>query len=277
MEMKGLRPDSVASYRQRLGWWLDRCGSVPPSRWTRGLLERTLAEQTTWGPRSKALLVAALRRMRRWAQRAGVFLPDLTAGVELPPYRPAPRVPLTAAEVDRLMAAATGHAYAPAVALAAYAGLSLGDLRTLTWGEVDLEAGWIVRRTGRQKTGVPLRVPILPALGTALRSIRPLHPAPDAVVCSRLPRTRRSLYRTLQRLYAQAGIERPKGSAWHLLRHSFGTLLMRAGVPSAVIGRLLSHQPGSVVTARYQHPDDRDLVAALEALGSHLRTTPVTG
>lgn len=225
-----------------------------------------------------AMAVAALRRLSRWARKSGVYVPEVTDGVEVPRQRQAARRALQPVEVDRLLAVLDGHRYAAAVALAAYAGLSLGDLRTLTWAEVDLEAGWIVRPEGRRKTGVALRVPILPQLATVLRAHRPLRP--HGLVCAGLPGARpksdgtmptgnaRSLYATLRRAYARAGL--PDARGWHLLRHSFGTLLMRAGVPTAVIGRLLSHRPGSVVTALYQHPDDTDLVDAMKALGASL-------
>lgn len=166
------------------------------------------------------------------------------------------------------MLAVARDRYRPAVALAAYAGLSLGDLRTLTWAEVDLGQGWIVRAAGRQKTGVGLRVPILPELAAVLHKARPLHPV--GPVCASLPASESSMHATIRRMYARAGVPSARGDGWHLLRHSFGTMLMRSGVPTAVIGRLLSHRPGSVVTALYQHPDDADLVQAMQAVQAGL-------
>lgn len=266
MRLKGLREATLAYYRQRLEWWLARHPGVPPARWTRALLERTLAEQAEWAPRTKGMLVAALRRLRRWARKGGAFMPDLTDELEMPVARPRSRAPLSGAEADRLLDAVKEHRYGPAVALALCAGLSLGDVRSITWGEVDLDAGWVMRRDGRQKTGVVLRVPILPELAEALRRARPLHPAPTEAVCTGLAKSRRANHETLRAILERAGIQRAPGESWHLLRHSFGTMLMRAGVPAAVIGRLLSHRPGSVVTQQYIHPDDGDLVRAMEAL-----------
>lgn len=268
LRMAGRREGTIDYYERRLQLWLAEHPGVPVHRWSRAMFEAHLARHADWSPRTRRIALAALRRLARWARRAGVFVPEVTEGVELPTGRTAPRRPLQPVEVDAVLAAADGHHYAPAVALAAYAGLSLGDLRTLTWGEVDLDAGWIVRAEGRQKTGRPLRVPILPQLATVLSSHRPLRPQPSALVCARLPARAQNTGETLRRLYLRAGL--PDASGWHLLRHSFGTLLMRAGVPTAVIGRLLSHAPGSAITALYQHPDDGDLVTAMRSLGAHL-------
>jgi integrase len=109
-------------------------------------------------------------------------------------------------------------------------------------------------------------VPILPQLAAVLTPKRPLRP--DGLKVCDLPKRLENTGETLRRLYARAGL--PAARGWHLLRHSFGTLLMRAGVPTPIIGRLISHRPGSVVTALYQHPDDADLVTAMQALGAYM-------
>lgn len=273
MQLAGLTADTLDYYGRRLRAWVAAFPQVPPARWTRAMLEQHLSAHPSWGQRARSIAVKSLRRLAGWAQEAGMVVSDPTKGLRLPRARPKPRTALAPAQVDALLAAADGHRYAPAIALATYAGLSLGDLRTLTWAEVDLEGGWLVRPAGRRKTGQPLRVPLLPRLAEILRAHRPLRPA-GLLVCAGLPRKSvRSSYRTLQRLFERAGIPYARGDAWHLLRHSFGTLLMRAGVPTPIIGRLLSHQPGSAVTSLYQHPDDADLVVAMAALGRSLSAT----
>lgn len=264
MKAKGLRQATLDYYARRLRLWLASVGNVPPHRWTRAMFDAHVAGRS-WAPRTLGIEVACLRRLASWAAKGRITVPDVTEGVELPRTRTAPRPVLAPDDVDRLLAAAEGHRYASAVALAAYAGLSLGDLYALTWAEVDLERGWVVRPGGREKTGGALRVPILPQLAAVLKRVRPLHAS--GPVC-RLPKSREGTAGPLRTLYRRAGL--PEARGWHLLRHSFGTLLMRAGVPAVLIGRLLSHQPGSSVTARYQHPDDADLVAAMASLHRYL-------
>lgn len=130
------------------------------------------------------------------------------------------------------------------------------------WSEVDLDAGWISRPRGRQKTGVPLRVPILPRLAEALKPVR----ATSGLVVT-LPAYDDG-YTSLKRLFARCGV-RTRGG-WHALRAGFGTLLGETGAQQAVIGRALSHRPGSAVTGRYVRPDDAALLAAMRRAGERL-------
>lgn len=268
-ETAGKADATRAAYERVLRRWVKANADAPPSKWDRKRVEAHLAAHR-WGSAHRRLVCATLRYFARWARESGSYVPDLTAGIALPPKSYKHRRALTPPEVDRLMAAARGRRYAPAVALAAYAGLSVMDVLTLRWDEVDLASGWIARLDGRHKTGQPLRVPIVPQLAEVLRAHKPLHA--KGRVCEGLPENaeNRAAHRALRRLYRRANLGVPKGEGWHLLRHSFGTLLMRAGVPHRVIGRLLSHAPGSSETAIYQHPDDSDLVAAMDAVKVHL-------
>lgn len=255
-------PGTLAYYRLHLSRWIAAHPGVPPTRWSRVMLDAYLAAHPDWAPRSRWMVVASLKRLRSWARGAGVYLPDVTAGLTLPRPRLKRREPLGPEQVDRLLAEVRGHRYEVPIALACYAGLSLGDLHALTWAEVGPDL--LSRPGGREKTGNQLRVPILPVLAEVLRRRRPLHAT--GPVCS-LPS---QSHETLKRIFARAGIAVERGNGWHLLRHSFGTLLMRAGVPQRVIGLLLSHAPGSMVTALYTTPDDGDLRAAIDALGRYM-------
>jgi integrase len=148
------------------------------------------------------------------------------------------------------------------VALALYAGLSRGDLRALTWREVDLRAGLVTRP--RHKTGRALRLPISPPLAEVLER----HRRRAGPVCPRLPKSDSSLGKALHRLCDKAGV--PRGGL-HRLRHTAATLLAAAGTDIATIGRILGHRPGSVVTLRYLHTDEERLRAAAEAVSEAVR------
>ena len=139
------------------------------------------------------------------------------------------------------------------------ANLSRADLRTITWREVDLEAGLICRP--RHKTGTRLRLP----MSAPLREILKRQRFKRGLVCPRLPKDEGSLYKALHRLCRRAGI--PTGG-WHRLRHTAATLLASAGTDVATIGRILGHRPGSVVTLRYLHTDDDRLREAADAVAS---------
>lgn len=256
MVTAGKRPGTLTYYGKHLKGWLAFVGARPARRWSRDLLEQHLAAHTAWSPRRRGMVVASVRRVVRWAKRAGLRVPQVHEGIELPREVKRARPSLDPADVDRLLGVVRGHRYEVPIALAAYAGLSLGDLYALQWGEV--ADGWITRPGGREKTGVDLRVPILPALAEVLTRRAPLRR--EGAVCGLLPKRRENTGETLRRIYARAGLAGHGG--WHLLRHSCGKLLMRAGVHRAVIGRWLSHRPGSVVTDIYTTPDDADLLDA---------------
>ena len=228
----------------------------PLADWTRRDLERYLSGRS-WSPRRVHMVAASCRRFLGWARRSGLSCQDWLAGVELPTCRTTERVIPNPAEVRALLVAARGRTIEAAVALAACAGLSLGDLRAITWGDVDLDGGWI--RTTRAKTGEPIRVPIVPTLAEVLLR----HRAAVGPVCRGLPATDPHLHEALRRIYRAAGVQ-PAG--FHGLRHAWASIMQREGVPVAAIGRLLAHRPGSVVTLRYLHVDDADLVAAAAAV-----------
>jgi integrase len=71
------------------------------------------------------------------------------------------------------------------------------------------------------------------------------------------PFTDHKMQTELNRLWESIG-ERPKQHSWHVLRHTFSTLLASEGVEPHVIDAVMGHRrPG--VAARYQHVIDRHL------------------
>lgn len=59
--------------------------------------------------------------------------------------------------------------------------------------------------------------------------------------------------------------ERPKGYSWHVLRHTFASVLDAAGIRGVVIDALMGHEnPG--VAARYRHAFDEEVERALEVV-----------
>ncbi|MCA9316490.1 MAG: site-specific integrase, partial [Planctomycetes bacterium] len=154
---------------------------------------------------------------------------------------------------------ARGHYLEVPVALALLSGLSRADLRTLTWKEVDLKAGFITR--ARHKTGTRLKLPISDPLRDVLRR----HRERTGRVCRGLPVSESSLYKALYRLCDRAGVPH---CSWHTMRHTAATLLAVAGVDVATIGRILGHRPGSPITLRYLHTDEDRLHSAARAVAA---------
>jgi integrase len=248
---------TLTYYRQHLGRLFDRWRDVPLVQWCRRDLEAYLAEHPGWSPRRIQMVVRACRRFSKWAAQAGIAVSDWTAGLEIPTVRTPERRTPTIDQVNAVLAASTGRRLELAVHLAACAGLSLGDIRALTWDDIDASCEWITRK--RRKTGTPIRVPIIPRLASSLRRHRSI----NGPVCRLLPKSDHSLHAQLRRIYAKAGVP---SCGVHGLRHAWATMMLKAGVPHVTIGRLLAHTPGSSMTARYLRHDDAQLIEAMRAI-----------
>jgi integrase len=150
---------------------------------------------------------------------------------------------------------------AEAVRVAAYAGLRLGELLALRWRDIDwagsaltisrsLSAGF----EGATKTGHVRRVPLADQAAAALERLsqRADFVSPDEYVfCNALgrPLDGSALRRRYKRARDAAGL-RPL--RWHDLRHTFGSLLVAAGVDLVSVKDALGHSQ-LTTTSRYLH------------------------
>lgn len=260
-------------YRGKVGPFLRAHPSLPVARLTAAHIEVWVAAHRAWKPRSVQAFLVSLGSMLTWAKKAGQLVPagliDEVKAIERPPIRMVDRNVLTPAQVAALLAAARGTDLEPAVALAACAGLGLGDLRTLRWDEVDLKAGTLHRPAGRRKTGERYKVPLAAVVVEVLKRA----PRKGPTVCALPPM--RTLRGRFAALHKAAGVPRGAGDGWHRLRHSFASMLAGRGVPLPTIRVLLGHAPGSTATLRYVHPEDARAVAAVAGIDAAL--TPPTG
>jgi integrase len=209
----------------------------------------------------------------RWAIRERlVSRRDLpTRSVELPPARRLgeplrPEDYFTPTDASALLAwfAAPARAdWGPVVPAALLSGARLGELRGLTWRDVDLERGSLLFRDTKNRRD--RQVPI----GEELRAIleawraRPWH-SDDGLVFAQGDRVPdgKVQWERLQAACDGCGLRR---RPFHALRHSYASALAERSVNLLTISRLLGH--GSVlVTGRYSHVADADLRAAVTGL-----------
>lgn len=250
--------NTIAFYREHLGRLFDAMPDMPMTSWRRTHLETYLAsKRDDWSARTVGIVVNAARRFLRWADEAGVEHYDFVGTFRAPKVRRRHEEAMSPGQVRSLLDAVRGTPLAAPVALAAYGGLSRGDIRTITWAEVDLKSGWI--RRPRDKTGVTLAIPIVEPLSAALRAL----PHRSGLVCLGLPKSDSSLHKALHLACDRAGV--PRGG-WHRLRHFVATAAATAGWDVATVGRLLGHRPGSAVTLGYMHSDEDRLRGAAEAV-----------
>lgn len=172
-------------------------------------------------------------------------------------------------DVARVLEAADDAARV-AFALAAFAGLRMGEVRALRWGDVELERGCLVVRRSlfgtieaAPKSGHERAIPLAPFLADLLAMERAPKPRPTALVTSEAegrPWRAQALRLALHRAQEQAGVGR---WTFHALRHYFVTTLFRVGTPAHVVQRLAGHLH-LIVTQRYAHAERADLRAAIE-------------
>lgn len=226
------------------------------------LRERKLQQR---GPRG------FLRTLLRAAVDANVIL-EMPALAPLPPQsRKLPDAP-TRDEVEQMVKHAPAWLQL-AIALGAFAGLRLGEVRALEVRDIDLESKRILVRRAisgeaaevvTPKSGHERVVPIASALEAFLvGAIKGKERG--ARVVTQLDGTtprRQAVLRHLTNLQAKHGLRR---RSFHALRHAFCSLLIRGGASVEAVRVLAGHSKLDV-TQRYVHADAGDLADAIAKL-----------
>ena len=116
---------------------------------------------------------------------------------------------------------------------ACYCGLRVGDVTDLRWSDISVNSGRHFVSVVMQKNSKPISLP-LPAKAL---SWLPERGEPESSVFS-LP-SRTNLRKHLQKWSEQAGLERHLH--FHLSRHTYGTMLITAGVDLYTASKMMGH------------------------------------
>jgi integrase/recombinase XerD len=204
-------------------------------------------------PRTVADTCSSLRAFLRFLQATGRLDRDLGALVVAPRVRRVDRPPraLAWSDVRRLLQAAhqedpvARRDYAVLLLMATY-GLGTAEVLALRLEDLDWAKGLV--RVRRPKTGVPIVLPLLPAVARAvadyLRKGRPPKLETRALfVTAHLPHRplSGSAIRHLVRHYARAAGIRAPLLGGHLLRHSHATRQIDTGANPKIVGDILGH------------------------------------
>ena len=199
---------------------------------------------------------------------------DGLAPSERPKQRNKRRVAvLDEATLARLVTAGASERWQAALGLAAYAGLRLGEIRALTWADVDLDADTVTVRASLLPDGTPKApktdagartLPLLPALRRLLVAwkLRSPRARPGSlVVCTATGGhvEERNLRRALDDAKEAAGLDvRDDRLSWHSLRHSFASMLATdLALPATTLAELVGHADAGF-TLRVYARDGRD-------------------
>lgn len=221
-------------------------------------------------------VVGLLSTVLREAVELGVLshrptLPSLSKPRKLPD---AP----TAEHVGRMLEGASGWLRI-AIALGAFAGLRMGEMRALEVGDVDLVHGVVHVRRGfsEKELAIPkgadeATIPLLPQLASLLeKAVRGKGPRERVVTLKDgTTPSDRTVDKALRSLQRRLEIEPVRSH--HKLRHYFGTALVRGGAHIEAVRKLMRHRDLSS-TSRYVHAVAGDLREAI----SYLAVAPYAG
>ena len=242
---------------------LDEITGAHVERFKAGKIEAKLA------PKTVNNMLTCLGKMLRFAADAQVI--DKLPRIKFLRVFKKPIDFLTADEAARLIEAAKADPEQLAAILCGLdAGMRVGEIRALEWGDLDLVAAkMIVQRTNyRGHTGSPkggrLRtIPLSGRLVSALKSAR--HLKGEAVFADAVGAiwSRGEADTRLRRAYRKAGLRK---IGWHTLRHTFCSHLAMLGAPVRTIQELAGHA-SITTTMGYMHltpSASREAIALLE-------------
>lgn len=185
---------------------------------------------------------------------------------------------LTDAELKRVLAMIAQGKHAARnrilLLLSHYAGLRVGEIATLTWGDLVEPSGDLTRqfrlKAQHTKTNEARTVHVSSKLARELISYKscftqePKRSAPLIRSQKGGPFSANSLCQLLGRIYASAGI---MGASSHSGRRWFITQLAHSGVSPKVIMTLAGHR-SLATTQRYIDVNDQMMASAVELLGA---------
>ena len=212
-----------------------------------------------------------LRACLRWHHRIGTFAADPGPWFDASAPAADERLILTPAQIEALLAQLPA-CYRPMVTFAAYTGVRAGELRALTWRDVDLVARTATidktlfrdRPQRSTKTGHDRVVPLPPHVAEELRDWRAQCPAGDLGLVFPQPNGRPLALdifraRVFKPAARRAGL--PPRLRFHDLRHTSASLYLQSG---ATVREVMDiHGWRQMQTAmRYLHTPDTLGVAA---------------
>lgn len=226
--------------------------------------------------------LCALSSLYRWAIREGYA--EANPMARIPKYSEKGRARETylSSEEARALVAASAEEFRPLLVCALATGMRLGELRSLTWGSVDLERRFLTVEPEKTKTSRARTVPISDWLEEHLRRLQaPLgSPEPGAPVF-RTPdgepytnwQVRKRLDPALLACVTIPEAKKPKVTM-HTMRHTAASLMVAAGVPIFDVAKILGHST-IAVTMRYAHFAPAAGRGAIDALDRQLRPAAV--
>lgn len=162
-----------------------------------------------------------------------------------------------------------------AIRLLAATGARCSEITTLTWGMVDMDGARLnLPEHKTAGTAGVKRLPLSPQAVELLRAAKPKRVRPGDLVCpSETGTSLGNMERVWGTIRKRAGLDDVR---LHDLRHSAASDALSAGVPLAVVGRILGHTSAKT-TQRYAHVAEDVLKAAAATMGASIESRTRSG
>lgn len=256
-------------------WLSPVIGGVPLKDISPMHLERVKKKMAEAGraPRSIHYCLAVVRQAFNYARRLGLYQGDPPTSKVKKPTPDNRRLRFLSLDEAKSLLAALAES-SPEVhdmaLLSLHTGMRSGEVRSLTWADVDLEHGLLTLRD--TKNGRSRHAFMTEAVKAMLQE-RALGRPNSLVFCGSDGKPRSPVAKTfrhaVERLGLNADVSDPRHKVcYHTLRHTFASWLVMRGTPLFTVQKLMGHRT-SAMTERYSHlaPDHlREAVKGLEGL-----------
>ena len=210
--------------------------------------------------------VATLKRIFNLAIREDLATKNPCWKVERLPENNERKRILSQNELDRLVDELPQHAK-DIVLTAYFTGMRAGEIFNLTWKKVNLKEGYIQLEAKDTKTKEPRGVYVNEVVLEILNRLNKVRHLNHNNVFTYEGSPIKSIKTCLKKACQRAEIE---DFRFHDLRHTFNTMMRKAGVPKSVIMHLTGHKT-SAMFDRYNTIDEEDARDALKKLNEFLK------
>ncbi len=272
LKKEGKRPATIEGYlndlRLFVHWSKEFHGEEFNPKVTKVMVKTYIKglEERGYKPSTINRKLSAIRGFFKWAMEEGILQRDPTKGVRGPRQVRRGLRSLSRAELNKLIEEAErkgNKLHEAVVVFLANTGLRASELVRLRMEDLEIGQGRGVVRI-REKPGTFRKVPLNAEARRVLREYLAERPAgwDEVFVGQRGPLSKSGVYRLVKRLAERAGL---KGVSPHTLRHTFGKMLVDAGVSLDRVAILLGHK-SMEATRIYATPSEEDLEEAVERL-----------
>jgi len=263
-----LEPGTAAIYETTFRHFTDSAGDIPLRSLTLRHFDRYKTERLgTVRPATVNIELRTLRAAFRMAARWNMLRRSPAAELSLARLDDTERAYFTRPEFQKLLDAIREPWLRNVVLFAGVTGMRQGEILSLTWGQVDLQAR-VARlassATFRTKTGKRRAVPLGETAVSVLRRLRPGDGKSLVFTLRGRPLLRRWVTTKLRRYVRELGMDRRL--SFHSVRTSFASWLALDGVSIYQISKLLGHSDVKITQQYYAHLEPGELHGVVDRI-----------